>query len=88
MAELASPVQPEGAMHDRDLGIIDVASPYEVGSCWCGEPTDDEDVGALGLSFCVACRARMVRSCASILAIARSRAARAAHARRAGRSSR
>lgn len=85
MAELASPVQREGAMHDRDLGIIDVASLYEVRSCWCGEPTDDEDVGALGLSFCVTCRARMVRSCASILAIAQSRAARDKRARGAPR---
>jgi hypothetical protein len=76
MVELACTVHIAGAMHDATSGVIDVVLDDEAGSCWCGGPTDDGDAAALGLRFCTSCRARMLRSGTSILAIARGRAAR------------
>lgn len=70
-------------MHDEELGLIDVGA-LEPTQCWCGQPTDETDRGALGVSFCPTCRARLVRSCASILAIARGRAVARRRPRSAG----
>lgn len=58
----------------------DGACPFELdldralaSECWCGAPTDaSAQRTPLGVAFCSECRARVLRSCASILAIAQS----------------
>lgn len=63
-------------MRHETSGILEIDT-YETEDrtrCWCGEERSAGDVDALGVSFCSACRARVLRSCASILAIANGRA--------------
>ncbi len=63
-------------MRHETFGIleIDTLETESRTRCWCGEELASVDAGAIGVSFCDACRARVLRSCASILAIAGGRA--------------
>lgn len=58
--------------HDRSNPLeLDLHATLAA-ECWCGEPTDPASRTPFGVAFCTECRARVLRSCASVLAIAKS----------------